>query len=99
AGFAGEIVILTGLFASGNFWVALIALIPIVIASAYMLRLFQDMMNGPGIPDLPVRRDLTWVEGLAVAPLLLATVLIGINPHALTTFDAAPYASNVTAQR
>ncbi|MBV9737626.1 MAG: NADH-quinone oxidoreductase subunit M, partial [Candidatus Eremiobacteraeota bacterium] len=99
AGFAGEIVILTGLFASGNFWVALIALIPIVIASAYMLRLFQDMMNGPTLPDLPVRRDLTWFEGLAVAPLLLATVLIGIDPHPLTTFDAAPYSLGAPAQR
>ena len=99
AGFAGEIVILTGLFASGNFWVALIALIPIIIASAYMLRLFQDMMNGPEVADVPVRRDLTWIEGLAVAPLLLAIVLLGLNPHALTTFNAAPYAASVPLQR
>jgi len=94
AGFAGELVILTGLFQSGYFWVALIALVPIVIASAYMLRLFQNMMNGPAIADLPVRSDLTWIEGLAVAPLLLATLLVGIDPHALTTFDESPYASS-----
>ena len=80
AGFAGEIVILTGVFASGNFWPALIALVPIVIASAYMLRLFQGAMNGPEIEDLPVRRDLTWAEGLALAPLLAALVILGINP-------------------
>jgi hypothetical protein len=33
--------------------------------------------------DLPVRRDLTWIEGLAVAPLLIALVALGIDPHAL----------------
>ena len=99
AGFAGELVILTGLFAAGNFWVALIALIPIILAAAYMLRLFQDMMNGPEVADVPVRADLTWIEALAVAPLLLAIVLIGINPHALTTFNGAPYAASVPLQR
>lgn len=98
AGFAGELVILTGVLQSGNFWVALIALIPIIVASAYMLRLFQAAMNGPAIADLPVRRDLTWMEGLALAPLLLATVLVGVDPHALTTFDTSPYALTTGAQ-
>ncbi len=91
AGFAGELVILTGLFAAGYTWLALVALVPIIIASAYMLRLFQTTMNGPDHQDLPIRADLTWIEGLAVAPLLLALLLLGINPHALTTFDVSTY--------
>ncbi|GAC1389716.1 MAG: NADH-quinone oxidoreductase subunit M [Vulcanimicrobiaceae bacterium] len=91
AGFAGEIVILTGLYQSGNVWPAILALVPILLAAAYMLRLFQGIMNGPEIPDLPVRRDLTWIEGLALAPLVLAIVFLGVNPHMLTTFDTAPY--------
>lgn len=91
AGFAGEIVILTGTFQAGLLWPTLLALIPIVIASAYMLRLFQGIMNGPEVEDLPVRRDLTWVEGLAVAPLLLALLFLGVNPHALTVFNPAAY--------
>ena len=91
AGFAGEIVILTGTFQAGFVWPTLLALIPIVIASAYMLRLFQGIMNGPEVEDVPVRRDLTWLEGLAVAPLLLALILLGVNPHALTVFDPSAY--------
>ncbi len=91
AGFAGEILILTGTFQAGLLWPTAIALIPIVLASAYMLRLFQDIMNGPEVEDLPVRRDLTWLEGLAVAPLLLAIILVGINPHALTVFNSSAY--------
>jgi NADH-quinone oxidoreductase subunit M len=83
AGFAGELLILTGVYAGGLWWAALIALLPIVLAAAYMLRLFQTMMNGPTIADLPVRRDLTWIEGIALAPLIAGFVLIGINPHPL----------------
>ena len=83
AGFVGEIVILTGVFRSGLFWPALIALIPIVLASAYMLRLLQDIINGPEKPDIPERADLTWVEGLALAPLLAALVVLGVYPHAV----------------
>lgn len=83
AGFAGEIVILTGLFRAGFTTAAIIALVPIVLASAYMLRLYQGMMNGPDVPDLPERRDLTWVEGLAIAPLVAAFVWLGVNPSAV----------------
>ncbi len=85
AGFVGELVILSGVFKSGYFWPALIALIPIVIASAYMLRLLQDVINGPPVNDIPQRRDLTWLEGLAIAPLLAALVIVGVYPHALTS--------------
>jgi NADH-quinone oxidoreductase subunit M len=96
AGFAGELLIITGVFGAGLTWAAILALIPIVLASAYMLRLFQGIMNGPEVDDLPVRRDLTWLEGIAVAPLVLALAFIGINPHALTVIDTASY--NATVQ-
>jgi NADH-quinone oxidoreductase subunit M len=91
AGFVGEIIILTGVFQVGWTWVVILALIPIVLASAYMIRLYQGIMNGPEIADLPVRADLSWIEGIALAPLVLALVLIGVNPHALTTFDPTLY--------
>jgi hypothetical protein len=41
-------------------------------------------MNGPDVPDLPERRDLGWLEGLAIAPLVAAFVWLGVNPSALT---------------
>jgi NADH-quinone oxidoreductase subunit M len=91
AGFVGELIILTGVFQAGWTWAAIAALIPIVLASAYMLRLFQGIMNGPTVEDLPVRADLTWLEGIALAPVVLALVLLGVNPHPLTTFDASLY--------
>ncbi len=101
AGFVGELVILTGVFRSGFFWPALIALVPIVIASAYMLRLLQDVINGPEREDIPRRRDLTLVEGLAVAPLLAALLILGVYPHAVldaaARVTAPPAASSVAS--
>ncbi len=98
AGFVGEIVILTGVFQAGLVWPAILALIPIVLASAYMLRLFQGIMNGPEVPDLPVRADLNWIEGLALAPLVIALVVLGVNPHALTTFNPSAYNATTVSQ-
>jgi NADH-quinone oxidoreductase subunit M len=86
AGFAGEIVILTGVYQAGWIWGVIVALVSIILASAYMLRLYQGIMNGPEVADLPVRPDLSWIEGIAVAPLVLALVVLGVDPHALTTF-------------
>jgi hypothetical protein len=40
-------------------------------------------MNGPEVPDLPERRDMTWVEGLALAPLVAGFVWLGVNPGAV----------------
>ena len=83
AGFVGEIVILIGVYQAGAVWATIVALVAIVLAAAYLLRLFQDVMNGPEVEDVPVRHDLTWLEGLAVAPLLAALVVLGVQPHAL----------------
>jgi NADH-quinone oxidoreductase subunit M len=83
AGFAGELVILIGVYQAGYVWPVIVALIALVLASAFVLRLFQDLMNGPALPDVPVRADLTWLEGLAVAPLLAALVIVGLYPAPL----------------
>jgi NADH-quinone oxidoreductase subunit M len=83
AGFAGELVMLTGIYQAGYLWPAIVGLIAIVLAAAYFLRLYQGIMNGPELDDLPVRHDLTWLEGVAVAPLLAALLLVGIQPHAI----------------
>jgi NADH-quinone oxidoreductase subunit M len=91
AGFAGELVILIGVYQAGGLWAAIVALIAIVLASAYFIRLYQDVMNGPRVDDLPVRPDMNWLEGLAVAPLLAALVIVGVQPHAImAAFEGIP---------
>ncbi|HTX60471.1 MAG TPA: NADH-quinone oxidoreductase subunit M [Verrucomicrobiae bacterium] len=98
AGFVGELIILIGIYQAGLGWAAIVALVAIVLASAYVLRLFQGIMNGPEVEDLPVRRDLSWVEGLAVAPLLAALVLLGVQPHAVLSAISVPSASQGVAK-
>lgn len=83
AGFVGELIILIGVYQAGYVWPIVVALVAIVLASAYLIRLYQDIMNGPPVEDVPTRPDLTWVEGLAVAPLLAALVVLGVYPTAL----------------
>jgi NADH-quinone oxidoreductase subunit M len=105
AGFVGELVIVIGIYQAGYVWPVIVALISIVLASAYMLRLYQDIMNGPQVEDVPVRRDLTWLEGFAVAPLLAALVLLGVWPqpvfsgwgfHATAVVEAVSLAGRMT---
>ncbi|HTV72828.1 MAG TPA: NADH-quinone oxidoreductase subunit M [Candidatus Acidoferrales bacterium] len=86
-GFAGELLILTGVYKAGYVWPAAIALIPIVLAAAYMLRLYQGTMNGPEVPDLPQRPDLTWLEGLALTPLVIAIVWLGVDAGPLARIE------------
>lgn len=91
AGFAGEIVMLAGIYQAGYLWPTIVGLVAIVFAAAYFLRLYQGIMNGPELEDIPVRRDLTWVEGMAVAPLLAALVYVGVQPGAImAVFATAP---------
>lgn len=90
AGFAGELLILTGVYQAGHVWPAAIALIPIVIAAAYMLRLFTHTMWGTESADLPERSDLSWSEGCALAPLVLALVALGLDPQPIVQTALAP---------
>jgi NADH-quinone oxidoreductase subunit M len=96
AGFAGEILIITGLYASGHLWPTIVALVAIVVASAYMLRLYQDIMNGPERSDDPQKRDLSLVEGLTLAPLVLALLFLGVYPAPLAG-TYAPAAATTSA--
>jgi NADH-quinone oxidoreductase subunit M len=86
-GFAGELLIVTGLYKAGFALQAAIALIPIVLSAGYMLRLLQGVMHGPGVQDAPPCVDLAWSEGLALAPLVVAIVLLGVDAGPLARVE------------
>ncbi len=96
-GFAGEILILTGLYQAGFVAAAVIALIPVVLAAAYMLRVLQNAMHGPEVSDLPQREDMTALEIAAFAPLALAIVLLGVDPGPLVASTQAALAAASSA--
>lgn len=91
AGFVGELVILIGAYQAGLVVPAALGLVAIVLASAYMLRMLQGATQGKELSDLPVRRDLTWVEAAALVPLLAALVYFGVSPHALLANYVGPF--------
>ncbi|HEY8282939.1 MAG TPA: NADH-quinone oxidoreductase subunit M [Chloroflexota bacterium] len=91
-GFAGEILILIGTF-QANAADAVVGTIGVVLASAYMLRLFQGASHGPlgpagkASPDpLPPGTVASWWDQLSVAeyasvlPLVVLMVWIGVQP-------------------
>ncbi len=94
SGFAGEFLILIGSWQTQPVATA-VALISIVLASAYVLRVYQAAMHGPLKlpPTAPVsvsgpgsapRIELRAREIAIVAPLLAAIVLLGVWPRVLT---------------
>jgi NADH-quinone oxidoreductase subunit M len=82
-GFAGEILILTGLYQAGFAAAAVVALIPVVLAAAYMLRILQMTMHGPELAGVPRRADMTGLEIASLVPLAVGIVLLGVDPGPL----------------
>ena len=104
SGFAGEFLILVGSWQTQPVITAL-SLPAIVLASAYVLRLYQAAMHGEyRVPD-PQRAGVSGAhamelrprEMLVIAPLLAAIVFLGVWPGALTgrTVPPAPAAHAV----
>ena len=85
SGFAGEFLILIGTWQTQPVITAL-SLIAIVIASAYVLRVFQGAMHGPErAPADAAPAELRPREMLIVAPLLAAIILLGVWPGSVTS--------------
>ncbi len=94
AGFWGEVLAILGAWEGeawlgpvGSRWVAVIAAVGTALAAAYLLRVLFLLWHGPvvSVPadvDEPVR-DLGAVERLVAAPLVLATIVLGILPWLL----------------
>lgn len=76
--FAGEILILLGVFAARPWWGGL-AIIGLILAAAYVLRMVQGVLWGPGRTG-PLA-DLSPREGLVLVPLALLVLWLGLYPE------------------
>ena len=84
--FAGEFLAFLGAFRA-NWWLGAVATLVVIPAAWYMLRFFQGMMFDPDVkPDATAAsvRDIGWLDGLILAPLLALIVLLGLFPSILT---------------
>jgi NADH-quinone oxidoreductase subunit M len=79
ANFVGEILILFGSYEDKLVY-GLVASIGVVLAAAYMIRVFQGTMHnrvGPAVES----RDIDGLNLAAVAPLVAVIVALGVYPH------------------
>ncbi|MGD9696657.1 MAG: NuoM family protein [Thermoleophilia bacterium] len=86
--FAGEFLILTGVFRQ-HLWLAVIACIGIVYAAVYMLRLYQRTMNGPPQGAPGTKAELKTRDLLALLPLVAAMFVIALWPKAIVGATSA----------
>jgi NADH-quinone oxidoreductase subunit M len=82
SGFIAEFQIFTGSLGSAPVLTAL-AFLGILITAALFLRAFQRVFLGPFRAPVDRVGDVTVVEGVAIAPLIVAAVIIGVVPRFL----------------
>ena len=80
--FAGEFLILTGVFRQ-NVWLAAAACIGIVYAAVYMLRLYQSAMNGPRRGGMASKAEVRGRDLVLLLPLIAGMLFIALWPKAI----------------
>jgi NADH-quinone oxidoreductase subunit M len=89
SGFVGEILVILGAF-QVNTLVASLAATGVILSAAYALWLYRRVIFGALVKDdLRVMRDLGWREKLVFAPLVAATLWIGLYPGPIFDVTAA----------
>ncbi len=90
SGFSGEFMIMLGAYRYQPLY-AILALVGVVLAAWYAVRLYQNVMHGPDAPPLSPAHpgsaglvDARGAELLVLLPLLLLIVLVGVAPWLLT---------------
>lgn len=94
--FAGEFLLLLGLF-ERNVALGVIATFGVILAAAYVLRLYQTAVHGriSGQAEGEARVDLTARDYVALVPMLAVSLLLGIIPG-LVTARVTPALSHVS---
>ncbi|MDP1803531.1 MAG: NADH-quinone oxidoreductase subunit M, partial [Acidimicrobiales bacterium] len=78
-GFAGELLILMGSFLTRR-WFTVVAAAGVILAALYLLWAYQRVFHGEPDEENADVPDLTWREGLVMAPLLALIVFLGVYP-------------------
>jgi NADH-quinone oxidoreductase subunit M len=79
-GFAGEFMILMGTFLTARWW-AVVAAVGVILAALYLLWAYQRTFHGePDDANRNNMHDLTMRERIAIAPLLILIVVMGVYP-------------------
>jgi NADH-quinone oxidoreductase subunit M len=95
SGFIGEFLSLLGTF-KVNTWVATLATTGIILSVAYALYVYRRVIFGTiEKPALAALKDLDFREVIALAPLVVLTILFGVFPNLVLNISATSVASLV----
>jgi NADH-quinone oxidoreductase subunit M len=78
-GFVGEFLILIGSFLTRRWWVV-VAVFGVILAALYLLWAFQRVFHGEPKGDHAKIADLSFFDGLYMAPLVIIIVFMGVYP-------------------
>jgi NADH-quinone oxidoreductase subunit M len=78
-GFVGEFLILAGTFLTHRWW-AVAATAGVVVAAVYLLWAYQQAFHGKRDEKAEPFREISFREGLVMAPLVVAIVFLGVYP-------------------
>ena len=97
SGFVGEFLTLMGAF-QANTWVAAVATTGVILSAGYALWLYRRVVLGDLVKtSLRGITDMTWRERGVFAPLVVATILLGVYP-ALVTDVIGPSVEQLVGQ-
>jgi NADH-quinone oxidoreductase subunit M len=99
SGFVGEILTMTGTYQAST-WTAIVAATGVILSATYALTLYRRVMFGeitnPKLADIA---DLNWREVAIFTPLIVATLVIGLQPGLVFNLTAASVERLVDAYR
>jgi len=95
SGFVGEFLTMLGTFQVNNL-VVIFAATGVILSAAYMLYLYRRIIFGALVkPALQTIQDLSWREVATLAPLVVATILIGVYPKPIFDITSVSVANLV----
>jgi NADH-quinone oxidoreductase subunit M len=96
SGFVGEILTMTGTYQAST-WTAIVAATGVIFSAVYALTLYRRVMYGEITnPALMSITDLTTREVVIFAPLILGTLVLGVQPNLI--FDVTQASVDHLAQ-
>ena len=78
-GFVGEFLTLLGAFKDARWW-GVVAASGVILAALYLLWAYQRVFHGPLTEPNRGFREMSWSEGVAMAPLVALIVFLGVYP-------------------
>jgi NADH-quinone oxidoreductase subunit M len=78
-GFVGEFLILIGSFLTRRWW-AIVAATGVILAAVYLLWAYQRVFHGEPDEENASFKEMSWTEGLVIAPLIALIIFLGVYP-------------------